>query len=134
MKEDATQMNRRYLLLRLLGIGVFFATGLNAQLPKAGTALTGTVLGLDGKPVAAAVVSCESAGGLPAHIVHTNAKGKFVILGLKQDSYDLRASSNGSYSSWQRNIPLRKGQTIDITLRLISGESTPTAHPAKQQV
>jgi hypothetical protein len=126
-------MNRRLLRTTLLVTGVLFAGGLNAQTPKKGvTTLAGMVLGIDGKPVPAAVVSCESAGGLPAHIVHTNSKGKFVITGIRPDSYDLRASADGSYSNWQRNIPVGKGQTKDVTLRLIGANPVPAALPAKQ--
>ncbi len=116
-------MNRKLRLIALLGVFGIVATGLNAQSPKNSTTLTGTVLGVDGKPIANAAVSCESSGGLSPHAVHTDAKGRFVITGLKQDSYDLRASANGAKSDWHRNIPVRKGQTKNVTLRLL-GKNT----------
>jgi hypothetical protein len=126
-------MNRKFVFVILLGFVVLLAPVLHAQTPKkGGTTLTGTVLGLDGKPVANAAVSCETSGGLSPHAVHTDAKGKFVITGLKQDSYDLRASANGTNSDWHRNIPVRRGQTKDVTLRLSSVSPTPAALPAKQ--
>jgi hypothetical protein len=62
--------------------------------------------------------------------VHADAKGRFLITGLKQDSYDLRASSNGAYSDWEKNIPLRKDQTKDITLRLLNGNTALVGTPA----
>jgi hypothetical protein len=55
--------------------------------------------------------------------VHTDAKGRYLISGLKQDSYDLRATSRGAYSDWEKNIPLRKGQTKEITLHLLNGNT-----------
>ena len=127
-------MNRKLLLTALLSLSVLVAAGLNAQSPKNGTTLTGTVLGVDGKPMAIAAVSCESSGGLSPHAVHTDAKGRFVITGLKQDSYDLRASANGANSDWHRNIPVRKGQTKNVTLRLLGSAATetPATTPMKQ--
>jgi len=129
-------MNRKFLFAILLGVALLLAVGLNAQTapaPKKGsTTLTGTVFGPDGKPVANAAVSCESSGGVSPHAVHTNSKGKFVITGLKQDSYDLRASANGANSDWHRNIPLRKGQTKDVSLRLLLPTVAPSATPVKQ--
>lgn len=126
-------MNRKLLFVLFLSISTMFlfAAGLKAQTSKkGGTTLTGTVLGVDGKPVANAAVSCESSGGISPHAVHTNAKGRFIITGLKQDSYDLKASANGANSNWHRNIPLRKGQTKDVTLRLVD-DSMPTATSLK---
>ncbi len=129
-------MNRKFLFAILLGIALLLAVGLNAQTAQAptknGTTLTGTVLGPDGKPVANAAVSCESSSGVAPHAVHTNSKGKFVITGLKQDSYDLRASANGANSDWHRNIPLRKGQTKEVTLRLLLTKAAPSPTPVKQ--
>lgn len=126
-------MNLKFVFVFLLGFVVLLAPLLHAQTAnKRSTTLTGTVLGLDGKPVQNAAVSCETSGGLSPHAVHTDAKGKFVITGLKQDSYDLRASANGANSDWHRNIPVRRGQTKDVTLRLSSIDQTPAALPVKQ--
>ena len=118
-------MKRGLLLFILLGIAVLFAVGLNAQTTtkKSGATLTGIVLGADNKPVANAGVTCETSGGLHPRAVHTDGKGKFLITGLKQDSYDLRASSDGAYSDWEKNIPLRRDQTKTITLRLLNGNT-----------
>ena len=87
---------------------------------KTGATLMGTVLDASGKPVANAGVTCESSGGRAPHAAHTDGKGRFVISGLKPDSYDVKASASGYSSGWQRNIPLRKGQTKDITLKLVN--------------
>jgi Carboxypeptidase regulatory-like domain len=90
---------------------------------KSASVIKGVVLGADGKPVPAAAVTCQSSAGVRPRIVHTDAKGHYVIGGLKQDAYDLRANANGAYSDWEKNIPLRKGQTKEITLRLLNGNT-----------
>ena len=126
-------MNRRIFSLFVMGIAVLLPAYTNAQTTKkTTTSLTGTVIGVNGKPVAHAAVSCESSGGIAPHAVHTDAKGRFIITGLKQDSYDLRASAQGANSEWQRNIPLKRGQTKDITLRLVISTEPPPTMPVKQ--
>ncbi len=127
-------MNRKFRSLIFSGLVFLFAAQASAQTSKKPkTTLTGTVIGVDGKPVARAAVSCQSSGGVSPHAVHTDAKGRFVITGLKQDSYDLRASANGANSDWHRNIPIKRGQTKDVTLRLELGTDPPAAMPVKQQ-
>ncbi len=126
-------MKRILLLLIFASLAVVFAAHTNAQTSKKPkTTLTGTVVGIDGKPVAHAAVSCQSSGGISPHAVHTDAKGRFVITGLKQDSYDLRASANGTSSNWHRNIPLKRGQIKEVTLSLEINAESPAAMPAKQ--
>jgi len=95
-----------------------------AQATKKGaTSIRGVVLDANGKPVASAAVTCQSSAGIHPRVVHTDTKGHFVLTGLKQDSYDLRATSNGAYSDWEKNLPLRLGQTKDVTLRLSNGNT-----------
>ena len=126
-------MRHKLRPLLLIGIAILFTVHTNAQTIKKGsTTLTGTVIGADGKPVPHAAVSCQSSGGIAPHAVHTDADGRFVITGLKQDSYDLRASANGANSDWHRNIPLRWGQTKEVTLRLFIGAAPPSTMPVKQ--
>jgi hypothetical protein len=127
-------MKRGLVSMILLGAAIFFATGLSAQTTtkkKSGATLTGVVLGADDKPVPNAGVTCETSGGLKPRAVHTDAKGRFQITGLKQDSYDLRATWNGAYSDWEKNIPLRTDQTKDVTLRLLNGNTALVGKPAK---
>jgi len=122
-------MTRRFLLTLSLLLPLSFAIAARAQdsdtpkPKKVETAITGTVLDANGKPVPAAAVNCQSSAGIKPRIVHTDSKGRFRITGLTNDGYDLRASANGAYSEWQKNIPLRKGQTKDITLRLLNGNT-----------
>jgi hypothetical protein len=90
---------------------------------KTDTSIRGVVLDANGKAVPAAAVTCQSSAGIRPRVVHTDAKGHFAVTGLKQDAYDLRATSSGAYSDWEKNIPLRTGETKQVTLRLLNGNT-----------
>ena len=123
-------MKRIRVLGILIAAAALGAPGLLAQTSsKSGAALIGVVLGADDKPVPHAAVSCESSAGFRPRAVHTDTKGRFEITGLNADSYDLRASANGAYSDWEKNIPLRKDQTKEITLRLLNGNTALVGTP-----
>jgi hypothetical protein len=83
--------------------------------------LTGEVLSSTGKPVAGAVVTYQSGGGHTAHVVHTDVHGRFTIVKLRRDNYDLRASSHGLFSTWEKNVMVRSGKVKTVTLRLTDG-------------
>ncbi len=83
--------------------------------------LSGIVVGPGGKPVANAVVTYQSGGGDTPHAVRTDAHGRFSIPKLRRDNYDLRASAQGLYSNWEKNVMLRSGEQKTITLRLTYG-------------
>jgi hypothetical protein len=83
--------------------------------------LTGEVLSATGKPVAGAVVTYQSGGGHTAHVVTTDAYGRFMIVKLRRDNYDLRASSHGLFSTWEKNVMVRSGEVKSVTLRLTDG-------------
>lgn len=118
-------MSRRLLLACSLLFPFVLATTAHAQqsTKKIDTVIFGTVYGADGKPVPAAAVDCQSSAGIHPRIVHTDAKGHYRITGLKQDWYDLRASSNGAYSDWEKNLLIHKGESKEITLRLLNGNT-----------
>jgi hypothetical protein len=128
-------VRRRLLLASLVAAAFIAAIALNAQTPpkKKGASITGTVIGPDDKPVPKASVMCQSSGGSSPHATYTDSKGHFMVSGLKVDSYDVRASSNGVFSEWEKNIPLRKSQTKDVTLHLIYAKEMPKAAGAKQK-
>jgi uncharacterized membrane protein len=111
---------------------VFLVSAIQAQTTakKSTTTIRGIVLDANGKPVASAAVTCQSSAGMRPRIVRTDASGHFSVPGLKQDSYDLRATTEGAYSDWERNVPLRKGQTKEITLRLLNGNTALSNMPA----
>jgi len=110
-----------FLAAILVACGSRVAAQTSTKSPQ--TVIKGVVLGADGKPVPAAAVTCQSSAGIRPRVVHTDAKGHYLISGLKQDSYDLRATANGAYSDWEKNIPLRKGQIKEITLHLLNGNT-----------
>src|SRR6266516_8116482 len=95
---------------------------------KRSSTLSGVVLGPDDKPVAHTSVSYQSSGGNAPHAVHTDAQGRFTISRLRADSYDVRASGKGVSSDWEKNIPLKAGQTKSVTLRLIYAKEIPKAY------
>ena len=127
-------MRTKLIFPLILGLAVLFAQDIHAQTKKkTGATITGTVLDSDGKPVANASVMCETSSGMKPRVVHTDRKGNFFVTGLKQESYDLRASRNGAYSDWERNIPLRKSQTKTVTLQLLNGNTATSAVPASKK-
>jgi Carboxypeptidase regulatory-like domain len=127
-------MNRKLVRPLLVAFTFLLAAGVQAQTSKTDTTIKGTVVGADGKPVRAASITCQSSAGIHPRVVHTDAQGHYVITGLKQDSYDVRASADGAYSEWEKNIPLRTGQTKEITLRLLYGNTAISGTlPAKQK-
>jgi len=83
--------------------------------------LTGEVLSPTGKPVAGAVVTYQSGGGHTPHAVHTDVHGRFTIVKLRRDNYDLRASSHGLNSTWEKNVMVRSGEVKTVNLRLTEG-------------
>jgi len=92
------------------------------------TTLTGVVLGPDDRPVPHAAVTYQSSGGNAPHAVHADSQGHFTITKIKADNYDLRASGKGVFSEWEKNIYVRKGQTKNVTLRLIYAKEVPKAY------
>lgn len=127
-------MRRKLIISLMICLAVVFAQHANAQTQKkTGATITGTVLDSNGRPVANASVTCETSSGLKPRAVHTDTKGKFFITGLKQESYDLRATRNGAYSDWEKNIPLRRSQTKTVTLQLLNGNTATSAVPASKK-
>src|ERR1700693_2607048 len=92
---------------------------------KGTSVITGVVIGPNDRPVAHAAVSYQSSSGVAAHAVHTDAHGRFTITRLPSDNYDLRASANGIFSEWEKNLTVHTGQTLNITLQLIYAKEMP---------
>ena len=78
---------------------------------KKGATITGTVIGPDDKPVVKASVMCQSSGGSSPHATYTDSKGHFIITGLKVDKLRCEGLFERSFFRWEKNIPMRKGQT-----------------------
>ena len=117
------------IILATLLTGALLATrSVLASPDKRGTSvLTGVVLGPNDKPVAHAAVSYQSSGGNAPHAVHTDAHGRFTIAKLPADNYDVRASANGIFSEWEKNVTIHSGQTRSVTLHLIYAKQMPKA-------
>ena len=106
--------------LLVLVLGLTFGDPCAYGGPRTGhtAELTGEVLSATGKPVAGAVVTYQSGGGHTAHVVYTNEHGRFTIVKLRRDNYDLRASWHGLFSTWEKNVMVRSGEVKTVTLRL----------------
>ena len=119
-------MNRKLLPVIVATFAMVWAGASHAQTPrKSGGTLAGIVLGQNGKLVAHAAVVCQSSGGISPRVVYTDVNGRFTITGLRQDNYDVRASANGFYSDWEKNIVVRNGQTREVTVELMNKDATP---------
>jgi hypothetical protein len=123
-------MKRKRIFLAAAAM-LLAGNGLAAMPQSHSATLSGVVLGPDDKPVGNASVTYESGGGNAPHIVRTDVRGRFLIAKLRADNYDLRASSKGIFSEWEKNITVRPGQTKTVTLRLIYAKEMPKAGPAK---
>jgi Carboxypeptidase regulatory-like domain len=104
-----------------------------AQHKKNRGTLRGVVLGPDDKPVPHASVIYQSSAGTAPNAVRTDSNGRFNIPNLHWDNYDLRASHKGIFSEWEKNVTLHKGETREITLRLIYAKKMPASTRPKAQ-
>jgi len=119
-------MKRPLLFLTAFLLALVAARGVLAAPQSKGTAtLSGVVIGPDDRPAPHATVSYQSSDGSAPHAARADAHGRFTIIQLKADSYDIRASAKGIFSDWQKNIPLRKGQARSVELRLIYAKEMP---------
>jgi hypothetical protein len=118
-------MKRKLIFALITAAAIFTALPVQAQITprKNGATFTGTVLDATGRPVRGASVTCQTSSGLKPRAVHTDSKGRFFITGLKRENYDLRAYANGSYSDWEKNIPMGPAQTKEVTLQLLNGNT-----------
>ena len=94
--------------------------------------ITGVVLGPADKPAPHAAISYQSSSGSMPHAVHADAHGRFTITKLGSDNYDVRASANGIFSEWQKNLPVQNGRTSELTLRLIYAREMPKSKSTKK--
>src|SRR5690349_22198170 len=123
-------MKRTVLFLAIVLLALATVRGVAAapQHHQGTTTLTGVVLGPDDRPVPHAAVTYQSSGGNAPHAVHADAQGHFTITKLKADNYDLRASGKGVFSEWEKNVPLRAGETKNVTLHLVYAKQIPKAY------
>jgi hypothetical protein len=84
--------------------------------------LAGTVLNAQGRPVAGASVTMQSATGGSPHATKTNSQGRFFFPELIHGYYDVRATHNGFVSDWKHNIEVTVGKQTDVKLQLDSAQ------------
>jgi hypothetical protein len=122
-------MRRAFVFLSILLLALVAVRGVfAAPQSKGSSTITGLVLGPNDKPVANASVSYQVSSGSAPHIVRTDAHGRFIIVKLKADNYDVRASGKGVFSEWEKNVTLRAGTTKELTLHLIYAKEIPKAY------
>jgi hypothetical protein len=119
-------------------ISLFTLAGSSAALPQhrggahSSGSLVGTVIGPNDKPVPNAVVTYQTGGGETPHVVRTDSKGHFSIPKLRVDNYDVRASGNGVFSEWEKNISIKPNQTRSVTLHMVYAKEVPKAYVATE--
>ena len=123
-------MRRRQFNIAIL---LFLAVGVPAvaQAPKKPKlkpgGFDGQVVNAKGAPVAGAQILWQAADGETPHVLHSDAQGRFHVEHLRTGSYDLRASSEGTWSEWEHNVFVRPGTDAKVILRLTFKE--PVAPP-----
>jgi carboxypeptidase family protein len=80
--------------------------------------LSGTVLGPNGKPASKARVLAQTSDGRYPRTAQTDAQGHFVLT-CPAGMIDVRAQFQGNWSEWMRNLRVRAGQTVSISLQII---------------
>ncbi|HUJ30114.1 MAG TPA: carboxypeptidase-like regulatory domain-containing protein [Candidatus Acidoferrum sp.] len=116
-------MNRWHLVFLL-----FAALAVVARAQDAGGmgTLAGTVLNAQGKPVAGASVTMQSATGGNPHATTTNSHGRFFFPDLVHGYYDVRAAHGNMASEWKHNIEVNTGKQKDVELRLTQVRKKPS--------
>jgi hypothetical protein len=126
-------MKCAFIPLAAFSLALMAACGVVAAQKSKGTStLRGVVIGPDDRPAAHADISYQFSDGSGPHAARADVHGRFTITHLRADSYDIRASARGVFSDWQRNIPLRRGQTRSVELRLIYAKKMPKSYPSKK--
>lgn len=87
------------------------------------------MIGPNDKPVPHARVAYQNSSGHSPHAIRADARGRFRITKLQADNYDVRASSRGVFSEWEKNVTVRSGRDTSLTLRLIYSKQ-PLSAPA----
>jgi hypothetical protein len=86
--------------------------------------IDGTVTEADGTPVAGAKVTIQTSDGKTPRGAKTDANGHFAFRSLRHGFYDVRASRENRSSEWVRNLVVRSGTIVTVTL-VLPEKSTP---------
>lgn len=80
--------------------------------------IDGIVTEADGTPVAGAKVVIQTSDGKTPRGAKTDARGHFAFRSLRHGFYDVRASRENRSSEWVRNLVVRSGTIVTVTLVL----------------
>jgi len=105
------------LLLGAIPIATGTVSAQKSRDPRSGV-IEGTVETQSGKPANRAAVFLQPADGEAPHGTRTDADGHFMFKNLKQGIYEVRAESALQTSEWQRDINLKRGGKLSLTLQL----------------
>jgi len=86
--------------------------------------VAGVVINVSGSPVAGARVTLQGADGSSPQTTQTNSKGRFFFPQLVHGYYDVRAYSNGEWSSWKHNVEVKIGKQTELKLQVIPPKKT----------
>ena len=119
MKTDASpnRASRIVFILCLLCL-IYFSVPSAFSQRAARATIDGTVTEADGTPVAGAKVIIQTSDGKTPRGAKTDANGHFVFRSLRHGFYDIRASREKRSSEWVRNLVVRSGTIVTVTLVL----------------
>jgi Carboxypeptidase regulatory-like domain len=120
----------KWMFSLVLVAGLLTIGGVRSMAQHGTSTLEGLVLDANGKPVPNASITYQSGGGAAPHVIRTDGQGRFSVSKLRADIYDVRASSQGVYSDWKKNVNLRPGQITTLILRLTHAKDTDGTEPA----
>ncbi len=109
---------RHKFLLAALFCAALVASTVAAPRPGGLGTIGGQVVGSNGKPVAGAHVTVQSAEGHHIQTAETNDEGRFWFASLDEGQYDVRATFQGNVSEWRQGIWVAPGQQTNVVLHL----------------
>jgi len=109
---------KRTVVFFIATAAMVLALSANAQFAHGLGTLSGTVVDVQGKPIADASVTIQTSDGLRPHATHTDSNGRFEFTRFEAGQYDVRAYSNKVFSDWSKRLVIRPKKTTEITLQL----------------
>lgn len=111
---EGTRRGRVARLALVLACGLWLAAPATAQ---TGT-IEGVVKDAGGKPAAEARVTLQEMSGAASRVAKTDAQGRFKISRLRRGIYQVRATLGSLRTGWKKDLLLRDGATLRVTLEL----------------
>ena len=125
------------LTAALLGVAVGLATlpaGLNAQSQATTGIIRGVVSDPSGRPVSGAAVTVRDVQTNFTRTLATDEKGLFIASLLPLGTYEVTAKGVGFSQASKTGIPVRVGETVELSLALAAVELAPVVVEAKEAV